>query len=92
MSLYINNRNIIKGGIMATKKSKSSNKSKKTESTKEKTAEKSVKKTEAVKTSSEKITTITSKQKSCLSGLRETTCFPLPYETHPGRPFFGVNL
>ena len=53
---------------MATKKSKSSNKSKKTESTKEKTAEKSVKKTEAAKTSPEKTTTITSKQKSCISG------------------------
>ncbi|MBQ3296576.1 aquaporin [Candidatus Saccharibacteria bacterium] len=50
---------------MATKKSKASNKSKKTESTKSKTADKSVKKTEAVKTNTvEKA----GAKKSCLSG------------------------
>ena len=50
---------------MATKKSKASNKYKKTESTKSKTADKSVKKTEAVKTNTvEKA----GAKKSCLSG------------------------
>lgn len=53
---------------MATKKSKSSNKSKKTESTKSKTAEKSVKKTEAVKTNTVETKTNTNTGKSCLSG------------------------
>lgn len=53
---------------MATKKSKTSNKSKKDESTKPKTAEKTAKKTEveAVKTNETKKTT--SEKKSCLSG------------------------
>ena len=53
---------------MATKKSKSSNKSKKDESTKPKTAEKTAKKTEveAVKTNDAKKST--SEQKSCLAG------------------------
>ena len=65
--VWYNKINIIKGGKMATKKSKSSTKSKKTESTKSKTAEKSTKKveTEAVKTNTvEKA----GAKKSCLSG------------------------
>ena len=62
---------------MATKKSKSSTKSKKTESTKSKSADKSVKKTESVKTNT--VETKNSAKKSCFAGF-----FAKKYEEKEG--------
>lgn len=53
---------------MATKKSKSSNKSKKAESTKSKTAEKSAEKTAIEAPKTNKVEKTTTEKKSCLSG------------------------